>query len=80
MFLRVSGGSEHFLQARGHCRQRIGIQPFAPDPEAGKGLRADDGLAGGKLHKFVLLPMIEPMRPGVGVEDPVFLDAVLLAD
>ncbi len=41
-------------------------------------MRGDDRLAGSELDEFLALPMIEPVRPGVGIEDPVFVDAVLL--
>ncbi len=41
-------------------------------------MRADDRLAGSELDEFLALTMIRPVRPGVGIEDPVFVDAVLL--
>ena len=72
----ISG--EHFLQARCHFRQWIRVQPFAPDPKAWNRMGADERFAGGELDEFLALPMIEPVRPGVGIKDPVFLDAVLL--
>ncbi len=41
-------------------------------------MRADNRFAGSELDEFLTLPMVEAMGPGVGIEDPVFLDAVLL--
>jgi hypothetical protein len=44
---------EHFLQARGHFRQRIGAQPFASNPDAWNRMGADDRLAQGELNPFL---------------------------
>jgi hypothetical protein len=38
---------------------------------------ADDRFAGGEFDEFLPLPMIEPVRPGVGIKDPVFLKSRL---
>ena len=69
---------EHLLEARRHFGERIRVQPFAPNPKAGYDMRANDRFAGGELDEFLSLAMIEPVGTGVGIEDPILLDAMLL--